>query len=91
VQDSPSGTVTTMLETLNTARIRVMKGTVTTDNETFCCDVHHISSRGATLRLRNAGNVPSTFALYLSDLTSVVCHVIRRSRIDVVVRFERES
>jgi hypothetical protein len=50
--------------------------------------VHNGSRAGATLRVNRAANVPSCFDLELQPGETLSCTVVRRSRIDISVRFQ---
>jgi hypothetical protein len=52
------------------------------------CEVHNGSRAGATLRVNRAANVPSSFDLEMQPGETLSCTVVRRSRIDISVRFQ---
>lgn len=54
----------------------------------LACEVHHGSRAGATLRVNRAASVPSSFDLELQHGEMLSCTVVRRSRIDISVRFQ---
>lgn len=53
------------------------------------CDVRNGSRAGATLRLHKTAHVPSSFRLEMQGGENLICSVVRRSRIDISVRFEQ--
>jgi len=78
-----------MFAHFRSARRRVYKGVITSDSSDrdLACQVHNASPDGATLRLSRARLVPSDFTLELDDGLALACAVIRRSQIDLCVRF----
>jgi hypothetical protein len=72
----------------STARHRVLKADIlVADGSDVGCEVHNGSRAGATLRLNGAAAVPSAFLLQLDGGPALSCSVIRRSRIELGVRF----
>lgn len=74
------------------ARRRVIKGRISAPlsddaSDDLACEVHNASATGATLRVSRADRVPSDFILSFDDGESLACAVMRRSRIDLAVRF----
>lgn len=76
-----------MIEVWSTARHRVLKGDIVTDDCAIGCEVRNGSRAGATLRLSGAAAMPSAFTLQLDGGQALSCSVIRRSRIELGVRF----
>ncbi len=52
------------------------------------CEVHNGSRAGATLRVNRAADVPTAFDLEMQPGETLSCRVVRRSRIDLSVRFQ---
>lgn len=75
-----------MTDFWSTPRQRVLKGDILA-NGGVGCDVHNGSRAGATLRLSGAAGLPSAFVLQLEGGPALACAVIRRSRIELGVRF----
>jgi hypothetical protein len=72
----------------STARRRVLKADIVVgDGSDVGCEVHNGSRSGATLRLSGAAAIPSAFLLQLDGGPSLSCSVIRRSRLELGVRF----
>jgi len=76
-----------VIEFWSTARHRVLKADILTSGADIGCEVHNGSRNGATLRLSGAATVPSNFTLQVDGGPSLSCSVIRRSRIELGVRF----
>lgn len=77
-----------MIELWSTARRRVLKaGILVADGSDIGCEVHNGSRFCATLRLSGAAAVPPAFTLQLEGGPALNCSVIRRSRIELGVRF----
>jgi hypothetical protein len=77
-----------MIDLWSTARHRVLKGDIVGTDGDIGCEVHNGSRAGATLRLSGAAAVPSAFMLQLAGGPALACSVIRRSRIELGVRFD---
>lgn len=75
-----------MTDFWSTPRLRVLKGDILA-NGGVGCDVHNGSRTGATLRVSGASGLPSAFVLQLAGGPTLTCAVIRRSRIELGVRF----
>jgi len=54
----------------------------------LACEVHNGSRAGATLRVNRTTSVPSSFDLEMQHGETLSCTVVRRSRIDISVRFQ---
>lgn len=78
-----------MPEFWNSPKLRVLRGSIVTAGVPAACDIHNPSRSGATLRLPKADGLPSAFVLDVDNHSSVACSVVRRSRFEVVVRFDR--
>lgn len=76
-----------MIEFWSTPRHRVLKAGILTGGADIGCEVHNGSRHGATLRLAGAAAIPSSFTLQLDGGPALTCSVIRRSRIELGVRF----
>jgi hypothetical protein len=76
-----------MIELWSTARHRVLKGDIIAGAGAIGCEVRNGSRSGATLRLSGAGAIPSAFMLQLDGGPALSCSVIRRSRLELGVRF----
>jgi len=76
-----------MIDLWSTARHRVLKGDIMAGGGAIGCEVRNGSRSGATLRLTGAAAIPSVFTLQLDGGPALNCAVIRRSRIELGVRF----
>ena len=79
-----------MNETWASARRQVHKAQIILDKAGIAvrCEVRNASRSGAMLRLSRAAEIPSAFALEMHTGQTLWCSVIRRSRVEVAVRFE---
>jgi hypothetical protein len=72
----------------STARRQVLRADIlVAGGADIGCEVRNGSRIGATLRLGEASAVPPTFTLQLDGGPALHCSVIRRSRIELGVRF----
>ena len=77
-----------MIDPWSTGRHRVLKADIiVAGGGDIGCEVHNGSRAGATLRVSGAAAVPSVFTLRLDGGPALSCSVIRRSRIELGVRF----
>jgi hypothetical protein len=79
-----------MTEVWFSARRQVHRAQIILDQigTRLACEVHNSSRAGATLRLTRTANVPSSFDLELQHGETLACTVVRRSRVDISVRFQ---
>jgi hypothetical protein len=79
-----------MTEAWSSARRTVHRAQIILDQigTRLACEVHNSSRAGATLRVGRTTNVPSAFDLELQHGETLSCTVVRRSRIDISVRFQ---
>ena len=79
-----------MTEAWSSARRTVHRAQIILDQigTRLACEVHNSSRAGATLRVGRTANVPSAFDLELQHGETLSCTVVRRSRIDISVRFQ---
>ena len=76
-----------MIDLWSTGRRLVLRGDIMAGADIIGCEVRNGSRSGATLRLAGAGTVPSVFTLQRDGGPALSCAVIRRSRIELGVRF----
>jgi hypothetical protein len=79
-----------MNEPWKSARRQVHKAQIVLDRAGagVKCEVRNASRAGAMLRLSRIAEIPSAFALEMHTGETLWCSVIRRSRMEMSVRFE---
>ncbi len=89
--ESPEvGSIRPMTELWTSARRQVHKAQIVLDRAGTAvkCEVRNASRAGAMLRLNRIAEIPSAFALEMHTGGKLWCSVIRRSRLEMSVRFE---